>query len=225
MSKSIEETALYIARLKPGYDDGERPVRKHATPALPHEIKLAFAVMQEMVDRIAEIEPNYCDAGTATGRCFQAALFVARAHQLQMTGLRAPVTLAAGIVIQQIREFLASRPTRKWERWDEASSLRRLSAMLSLGGMAASNIADKLGLDTSDLRKSVKKDLDEIERRFGHFCKGNKGLRKKWQLPEIAAPICYNSTLESEASAAPAFAVIDPDFDELSEIFSQVLFD
>jgi hypothetical protein len=100
-----------------------------------------------------------------------------------------------------------------------------MSVMLSLGGWTTCNIAHKLGLDTSDLRKELKKDLDEIERRFGHFCKGNKGLREKWQLPEIASPICYNGSRESEASAAPAFAVLDRDFDDLSEIFQQVLFD
>jgi hypothetical protein len=64
--EGLEETAAYVARTKPGYDDSEWPVRRHALPPSDREIKLAFAVMQEMVDRIEQIEPTYCDAATAT---------------------------------------------------------------------------------------------------------------------------------------------------------------
>jgi hypothetical protein len=56
------EEAAYIARTKPHLDDGERPVRQHASPASDREIKLAFAVMQEMIERIDEFAPGYCDA-------------------------------------------------------------------------------------------------------------------------------------------------------------------
>jgi hypothetical protein len=224
--EGLEETALYIARTKPNFDDDERPVRRHGSPPSPREIRLAFAVMQELLARIDDIEPNYCDAATETGRAYQAGLFVARAHQLQMTCLGTPEVIAAGIIIEQIGKFIATRPARKWTQWDERSHLRNISTLLSLGGMSSYEIADKLGCDPRDLQRRTKNDLDAIERIFGHFCKGNKGLRKKWQLPQKPIPIVYNDPCESEkASAAATFACLHPDFDDLSEIFSQVLFD
>ena len=118
--EGLEEAALYVARTKPHFDDGERPVRQHASPASEREIRLAFAVLLELVDRIGEFAPGYCDAATVTGRAFQAALFVTRAHQLQMTGLGTAETIAAGIVVEQIGKFIASRPARKWTRWTNA---------------------------------------------------------------------------------------------------------
>jgi hypothetical protein len=53
-------------RAKSGFDDSVRPVRQHASPALPHEIKQAFALMQGVAERIGK---NYCDTDTETGRC------------------------------------------------------------------------------------------------------------------------------------------------------------
>ena len=228
----LEETALYIARTKPHYDDGERPVRKHATPPSDREIKLAFAVMLEMVDRIGEIEPTFCDAATATGRAYQAALFVSKAHCLKMTYLGVPETIAAGIVIEQIGNFIRSKPARKWTRWDERSHLRNISALLSLGGMSSDAIAAKLGLDARNLRRKIENDVEQIERRFCHFCKGNKSLRKKWQLPEIATRMCYASSESSRdiLAAAAILASVDPEFDDvptddLAKIVSSTLFD
>ena len=231
--EGLEETALYIARTKPHFDDDVRPVRRHASPTSDREIRLAFAVLLELVDRIGEFAPGYCDAATATGRAFQAALFVSKAHCLKMTCLGVPETIAAGIVIEQIGKFIASRPARKWKRWDERSHLRNISALLSLGGMAACDIADKLGLDPSDLRRRLKNDVEEIEHRFGHFCKGNKALRRKWQLPEMPSRICYNADDRGSRdilAAAAILASVDPDFDDvptddLSKILSSALFD
>jgi hypothetical protein len=152
-------------------------------------------------------------------------LLVAKAHQLQMTCLGTPETIAAGIVVEQIGKFLASRPARKWTEWNERSHLRSICALLSLGGLSSYTIADKLGCDPRDLQRRTKKDLYEIERIFGHFCKGNKALRRKWQLPQKPNRICYtDDDCESGKASAPAI-LLDADFDELSEIFSQVLFD
>jgi hypothetical protein len=151
--------------------------------------------MQEVVDRIGEIEPNCCDASTDTGRCLQAGLFVARAHQLQMTCLGTPEVIAAAIIVEQIGKFLASRPARKSAQFDERSHLRNISTLLSLGGMSSYTIADKLGLDPRNLRRKIESDLDAIERRFGHFCKGNKALRRKWRLPQKPIPMCYTDYL------------------------------
>lgn len=233
MSESLEETALYIARTKPHYDDAVRPVRQHATPPSDREIKLAFAVLLELVDRISEIEPNYCDAATATGRAFQAALFVAKAHELQMIHLGTPEVLATGIIVELIGNFIRSKPARKWTRWDERSHLRKICALMSLGGIASCDLADKLGLDPSDLCRRIKNDLDEIERKFGHFCKGHKGLRRKWQLPEMPSWICYNADDRGSRNILAAAAIlgsVDPDFDDvptddLAKIVSSTLFD
>jgi hypothetical protein len=126
--EGLEETALYIARTKPNFDDGERPVRQHASPPLDHEIELAFAVLLELIDRIDEFDPGYFDARTTTGRIVQAALLVAIAHQEKMRRLRVTEATAAHIVIEQIGAFIASKPARKSAGWDEASRLRSIGA-------------------------------------------------------------------------------------------------
>jgi hypothetical protein len=224
MSKGLEETAMHIARMPPFYDDGEKPVRQHASSSSDREIRLAFAVLLELVHRIAQIEPGYCDAATATGRAFQAALFVAKAHQLRMTCLGTAEKIAAGIVVEQISGFVVSKPARKWTQWDERSQLRNRTSLMLLAGISSYDIAGKLGLDPSFLRRRLKNDLDEIERRFGHFCKGNKALRRKWRKPQKPVSICYNDDDYESRKAwdAAIFASIDPAFDDLTETLSSI---
>jgi hypothetical protein len=164
--EGLEETAIHIARMPPFYNDDERPVRQHASPPLDRETRLAFAVMLEMVDRIDEVEPGYCDAPTVTGRAFQAAVLIAKAHQLKMTSLGTPETISAGIVIELIGGFIASKPARQSAQWDERSQLRNLSSLLLLAGVSSYSIGDRLGLDPSALRKRLKTDLDAIARRL-----------------------------------------------------------
>jgi hypothetical protein len=223
-----EGTARLIAAMRagPGFDDDIKPVRQHASPLSDKDpaIRLAFACMQAVADRADKLDPVCCDADMETSRCLKAAYAVANAYCRGVRVITHEV-LAADIVISVVREYLTSRPARKWMKYDERSYWRNTSALLSLSGWPTQHLADKLGLDPSHLCRSLENDFLEIERRFGDLCRGNKALRRKSQLPKIASPICYNGPCQSEASAAPAFAVLDRDFDDLSEIFHQVLFD
>jgi hypothetical protein len=135
-----------------------------------------------------------------------------------MTCLGAPEVLAAGIVVEQIGNFIRSRPARKSAQWDEASQLRNLACLLSLGGLSSYTIGGRLGLDPRNLRRKIEGDLDAIERRFGNFCKKNKDLRRK---------MCYTDDYceLGKASAAAILAGLDPDFDDLTETLSGILFD
>jgi hypothetical protein len=223
--EGLEETAIHIARMPPFYNDDERPVRQHASPPLDRETRLAFAVMLEMVDRIDEVEPGYCDAPTVTGRAFQAAVLIAKAHQLKMTSLGTPETISAGIVIELIGGFIASKPARQSAQWDERSQLRNLSSLLLLAGVSSYSIGDRLGLDPSALRKRLKTDLDAIDHKFGHFCKNNKSLRRKWPLPQKPVSMCYNDDRESPKliAAAAILAGIDPDWDAADDPSEKIL--
>jgi hypothetical protein len=226
-----EGTARLIATMKagPGFDDDIKRVRQHASPLSDRDpaIRLAFACMQAVADRADKLDPVCCDADIETSRCLKAAYAVANAYCRGVRVITHEV-LAADIVISVVREYLTSRPARKWMKYDERSYWRNTSALLSLGGWPTPELASKLDLDSSHLCRSLENDFLGIERRFGHLCKGNKALRRKFQLPEIATPVCYNSSLESEASAAPAFAVIDSDFDrhfdDLAETLANALF-
>ena len=73
---------------------------------------------------------------------------------------------------------------------DERSHLRKICALMSLGGMAACDIADKLGLDPSDLRRRLKNDVEEIERRIRPFLQG-----KQMVTPKMATTRNRNSDL------------------------------
>jgi hypothetical protein len=228
--KGLEETAAHIAMMPRFYDDEPRPVRQHASPPSDHEIRLAFAVMLDMADRIDEFDPGYCDARTVTGRAVQAALLVALAYQAKMRHLWIPATIAAGIVIELIGKFLAAKRTAA----DERSQLRNISALLLLGGISSYKLGDMLGdmlgSDPSALRRRINADLDAIEHRFGHLCKNNKALRKTWRLPQRAIPTCYNNDYSKSPLGLPATdfdAGVEPDFDadELSEALSHLLFD
>jgi hypothetical protein len=235
----LKEAVAHLARcllLKPGFDDGERSVRKNATPmhALDPHIKLAFAVLQDLRDRFGEFAPNYCDVATETGRCIQVALRVATEHQQGRTRLGVPETLAASIVIEQINNFLLSKPARK--RNDERSQLYNRSSLFLLGGVSSYDLAEKLDCDPSFLRRRLKNDLDEIEHIFGHFCKGNKGLRRQWQKPQKALPMWYTAEDEDREPLAAYAALtgksnsaicgfgVDPEFDDLFDALTETLF-
>jgi hypothetical protein len=229
------DTAMFAARRPTGFDDDARLVRQHAWPPADREIKDAFAGMLELVDLIEDLNPGSCDASTVTGRAYQAALLVAKEHTSRRgRASGTPLVIAAGIVIEQVGKFIASRPARRWARWDERSYLRNTSTLLWLGGMSNYEIADKLGLDSRNLRREIENDLEEIEHIFGHFCKRNKGLRKKWKLPKIAETACYNTEDGDQSrdilAAAAMLATVDPDFDDvpvddLGKILSSALFD
>jgi len=232
----LQESALWVAKTPPFYDDDPKPVRQHASPPSDRDISLAFALMIDVADRINGCAQYRCDAPTLTGRAIQAALCVAVAHQMKMRSITIAETNAAGIVIEAVAKFLAEKAPKTTH---SHAALRKMSSLLllggSLGGRSSYDVAKTLNCDPSALRKRLKTDLSAIEVKFGSFCKNHKALRKKWHLPQTAIPSCYNSdnkdcgSLSPETKAATAFgACIDPDFDagsDLTDTLARVLFD
>ena len=98
---------------------------------------------------------------TATGRAFQTALFVTRAHRLQMTVSGTPEVLAAGIIVEQIGKFLASRPARKWTRWDERSRSAEHQRLAVAWRNVDLRNRRQARLDPKDLRRRRKKTLTQ----------------------------------------------------------------
>jgi hypothetical protein len=175
-----EATALWAARQLPFYDDAPKPVRQHASTPSEGEITLSFALMQNLADRISERDEGYCDAPTATGRAYQAAQFVAKAHMEEFRNLWEAEIQAAAIVNTEITKYI----TEKRPSTDERSSLRNRASLFSLGGMSSYDLGDAIGYDPRNLRRLAQNDIEAIEQRFGHFCKNNTKLRKKWRLPK-----------------------------------------
>jgi hypothetical protein len=225
MGGYVEDTTLWAAMTPPFYDDDPKPVRQHASPPSDSEIGLAFALMLDLADRIDEFAQSYCDATTRTGRAIQAALLLAKTHQMGMLRLRAAETIAAGIVIEAIGKFIAAKPG-KATRTDERSVLRNLSSMLLLGGSSSYKLGEVLDADPSALRKRLKTDLHAIEQRFGRFPNNNKEVRKKWHLPQTTIPLRYNDSQNCEPSGGAAAALgpgIDPDFDAKEDLLFDTL--
>lgn len=195
-----EQTAIWVAMQPTRFDDTPKPVMLHATPPCDQDIKLAFAAMLELADRLnqyAGTVVDVCDAPTDTGRAVQAALLTARSWQ-EGRPVGTPEVMAAKIVMGLVCPFLADKLPRPVNQ--VAQARRKFSTLLMLGGRSSHQVAAFLRSDHSAICRRFKSDLVAIEARFGHFCKHYRSLRRKWPLPQKAKSTCYTESTIDFAS-------------------------
>ncbi|MGO9327665.1 MAG: hypothetical protein ACLQJ0_06075 [Steroidobacteraceae bacterium] len=231
---SVEQTALFTAMTRHGFDD-DPVVGNQRAPFVPpsdNEIALAFAVMLEVADKL---DPNglLYDAPTLTGRAVQAALAVAQASMILQTRTTGRAEIeATHIVMGLARQFLASKPRTRSDQQGEKRRIRwEMGTLFLLAGSSGERVAAWLDCDRSALRKKYSNDLETFEHQFCHFCKNHNALRKKWQLPDSTIQFCYNDTKDRESTPTVP-TLIDADFDaepallaDLVDTVSRVLFD
>jgi hypothetical protein len=207
-----EQTALWIARTPKHFDDTPRAVLPNATPPSDKEVRLAFAGMLELADRIDLCaQSTICEAPTTTGRAIRAAIMVAQAHQAGHLRVSIAEVTAARIVMKLVGGFLANKPPTP-SRFDQIAFMRHnCSTLMVLGGLSGHQVGNYLCSDHSAISKRFKSDLAAIEAKYGHFCKRYKSLRRKWPLPQKPIPLEYNeSILEiDEAFDADTLRLLD----------------